>query len=205
MDVFDSSLVATVKQAEELHGHLSKHLSPEEFDGLFVDDSDIRRTIGHSFTRMGLNHLEGIILLAREKAFAPCLALFRPMIEAHVRGLWLAFIASPDEVTKYVKNPAKFDFPHFRNMQKRIAETDVNLSETTLTPGEWKRLCDYTHGGLGLIEQVVLNETRTRRFAVEWMRSAKLQLHPVSPHISSSNDGEGKTLDNSFRLFCAST
>jgi len=173
VDVFDTALAETVEQAGELHRLLSKNLSPEGFDVPSCPESDIRRVIGHSFTRMGLSHLGGIILLAREKAYIPCLALFRPMIEAHVRGLWLCFVAPANEATRFVNNPAKFEFPYFRSMLKAIAETHAVLSETTLTPGEWKQLCDYTHGGVALIQQVVLIETRSRRFALEMLEAIR--------------------------------
>ena len=161
MDEFTKALNATVLRATEFHGHLTDQFLPDTFAFRLEWDPNVRPAIGYSFLQIGLQHLGGLLILAERGSPVSCLALFRPMIEAHIRGLWFFSCASDSQVKELANARSKFRFPQFREMLDAIATANPEISKHLLGGENWKDLCDYTHGGLLLIERSVMFEANS--------------------------------------------
>jgi len=174
MDDFTNALMATVRRANEFHQHLLGQFVPDRFAFRLDWDPDLRPAIGYSFLQIGLQHLGGLLFLAEHDAIVPCLALFRPMIEAHIRGLWFFGCASDAQIRELSSTREKFRFPKFREMLEAIALTKPIVSKHLLGGENWKDLCDYTPGGLRLIERSVMyeaNSDKAKFLMVEALRN----------------------------------
>jgi hypothetical protein len=161
MDEFTNALGATVRRANEFHRHLVAQFLPDRFAVRLDWDSNVRPAIGYTFLQIGLQHLGGLLILAEHEAVVPCLALFRPMIEAHIRALWFFGCASDGHIKELSSARTKFRFPKFREMVDAISAKKPGVSKHLLGGEDWKALCDYTHGGLGLIERSVMYEANS--------------------------------------------
>lgn len=165
-DDFSAAIYTTVAHSRELHKHLSEQLDPEGVEWLSDWHSEPKWAVGYTFIRAGLHHVRGWTMLAHERLYVPCLALFRPMIEADIRGLWLCLQATDKELAEWRKNRTKFQFPSFRKMTSSVA-SHAKLPEGLLSAGQWEELCDFTHAGFGLIEHSLRMEANSQAFAVE--------------------------------------
>src|SRR5580704_11984419 len=116
MDEFTIALNTTIHRAREFYEHLAREFLPDTIAYRLEWDPNVRPALGYSFVQVGLQHFEGILTLAARGSYVPCLALFRPMIEAHVRGLWFLSIASDAEIKQLSKSPGDFRFPKFHKM-----------------------------------------------------------------------------------------
>jgi hypothetical protein len=166
MDDFTGALEATVQRGQEFHRHLTGNFSPGPIAFRLEWDPNVRPAIGYSFIRIGLQHLGGLLLLAEKESYVSCLALLRPMIEAHVRGLWFLSCATEKQVKELAKTREKFRFPAFREMLETVAKDTAKVSAQFLSGENWADLCDYTHGGLRLMERSVLVEANSDKSKV---------------------------------------
>jgi uncharacterized protein DUF6988 len=196
MDEFSKALQATIQRATEFHQHLVREFLPNSIAFRLNWDPNVRPAIGYSFAQIGLQHLGGVLTLAGSGAFVSCLALLRPMIEAHVRGLWFLSIAADAEIEELSKARQRFRFPKFKSMVEAIAANNIELSKQLTGGEEWKDLCDYTHGGVLLIERSVLaeaNSDKTRFRMIEAIRSGT-KASGVSILLFVKNSGASATM-----------
>ncbi len=86
-------------------------------------------------------------VLVHETLHASALALMRPTIEAYVRGSWLLYAATDDELHKAGNDQFANDF-----FGKIVADLEQpgrfdHGALSHLKGDTWKRLCSYTHTG----------------------------------------------------------
>ena len=95
---------------------------------------------------LAIEHAQAIIILVDNELYGSVLALQRPMFEAIVRGRWLRYSTTDEEVNK----AAADEFPTFNEMTRNSpASKDQNNGSPlkALKDKWWKHLCNYTHGG----------------------------------------------------------
>jgi hypothetical protein len=94
---FDPATVEAIDHAQHVFEEIIK-LTP---DGLGGDD---RSTLLMAFGSLAMEHFRSIVMLCRSGvATGSALALFRPLVEAVVRGEWLYFCASEEQMTRFMK------------------------------------------------------------------------------------------------------
>ena len=95
---------------------------------------------------LAIEHSHAIVALIDNESYGSALALQRPLFEAVVRGVWLRYAASEDEVDKAAKG-------RFPILERMTSESPESTSQGDPPPLQvlkdrwWKRLCGYTHGG----------------------------------------------------------
>ena len=110
----------------------------------------LQHRVGSGLLQHALDMGRAIIILVREELPGPALALERPLIEAWLRGLWVAECADDQEIGKFCVNG--------RPEPWRLAKLAKYVKERVATERKWlekllKRLersddlNDQTHGG----------------------------------------------------------
>lgn len=121
----------------------------ERIDGLRIPElpDDKRLQLSMACQHMAIEHATSIIILVDSKKTGSALTLIRPMFESMVRGLWLRFSATDDEISKAEKD----DFPGIGKIIAAFPTSDSDNSGTLLQEIKntwWKQLCGYTHTGV---------------------------------------------------------
>lgn len=93
-----------------------------------------------------IRHQQAVICLVDDDLAGSALALGRVVVEAYARGLWLAVVATEDEVDAAGRD----EFPGF-GVVVRALETNGDGHLSVIKGAIWSRLCSYTHGGYGQI------------------------------------------------------
>jgi hypothetical protein len=96
---------------------------------------------------IAIDHQMAVVVLVHETLHASALALMRPTIEAYVRGLWLRYAATDQELDKAGRDQFANDF-----FGKIVADLEMpgrfDHGALSHLKGEtWRRLCSYTHTG----------------------------------------------------------
>lgn len=138
----------TVLDAISKSGTLGNWLG-DQLDGRTLPGSLPDRLAG-AFWHVSLQHHLAIGSLVQEERLASAFALLRPLIDAYVRGLWVAHLASEIEIQGFTKGD---DPPDTGKLVKRL-ETEGwfkgnNLSQ--IKQGIWPVLCDATHTGIRMV------------------------------------------------------
>lgn len=108
--------------------------------------NDLRTRVAAACFAIAQQHHNSIlILLARpEPLEATGMALLRPLLEAVIRGLWIARVATNEQVERFVTKGSDVSMS---KMTKEIdAVTGMN-SHSALYKGGWSFLSSYTHTG----------------------------------------------------------
>ncbi len=117
-------------------------------DGLTIRDlpHNKRLQMAIACQHLAIEHSHAIVALVDNGWYGSALALQRPLFEAVVRGVWLRYAATEDEVDK----AARGRFPRLERMTTESPEStnqDDPPPLQILKDRWWKRLCGYTHGG----------------------------------------------------------
>ena len=95
---------------------------------------------------LAIEHAQAIICLIDHQIYGSALALQRPMFEAIVRGVWLRYSATDNQVDR----AAEGEFPPPDKMA-RISPGAKNRNDAPplkeLKDIWWAQMCGYTHGG----------------------------------------------------------
>ncbi len=105
---------------------------------------------------LALEHNDAIIVLTQNRLYGSAWVLARPLLEAYVRGAWLATCASNDEIESYLAGKC----PRFQKLIDAIG-TDQETGGAWLYQIHkryWSVLNEYTHGGAA---QVVHRNTES--------------------------------------------
>jgi hypothetical protein len=115
-------------------------------NGLTFLTSD-RSRVGLALLNLSTEHQMAIHTLANHQLFGSTITLFRPQLETCVRGIWYLRCATDSQVADFIggAEPPRID--------KLIADIESTPDYGSgilakLKGGTWKRLCDYTHGGI---------------------------------------------------------
>jgi hypothetical protein len=97
---------------------------------------------------LAIEHQAGIAVLAGEPLWGPIYALIRPLLDACVRGMWLAECATDAELDLFEANKLgkKKSFTSMVDeLEAKIGHAQGELSALRIS--SWSTLSDFTHGG----------------------------------------------------------
>jgi hypothetical protein len=136
------AIAARLKESEDLLHWIHEHL--HELTVPRLPEKRVHLACGA--WHVGIEYHQAIVTLVHDGLLAAAMALVRPMLEAFVRGMWLAYAATDAEVDRAGED----HFPN--NVDKLIgdlkkAEQVPHEELAVLKSQWWKRLCSYTHTG----------------------------------------------------------
>src|ERR1700730_31269 len=140
-------------RAKEMHDFLASRLA-----GKYPHDD--RRGLLAIFMSVAQSHHEAILLLAgQERLVSSAFALFRPMVEAAYRGLFVAFLAKDEQIETIKAGGEPYGrFNKLANDLDDKFQTDGMYSQ--YAGDAWKILNGYTHGGLEQLARRINQEGR---------------------------------------------
>jgi hypothetical protein len=109
------------------------------------------------YTHIVVTHTYSIIRLASDGADASALAMMRPLVEAHLRGVWLHDAASEDEIQRLING--KLTFPSWNRILTAI-QPRYPTGLFVHAERNYETMCGYTHGGVEQISRVIDAEGR---------------------------------------------
>lgn len=138
------------KRSFELVEFISKHL-----DGT-SSPATTRARLSLGCLYAALDHHAGLVLLLSLGIYAPGFALVRPLYEGFVRGTWLAFCATDEQISAFANNASP---PPISAMLSQIEETGPFGGSSILGKAHkrnWNSLCDFAHNG---VQQAMLHQS----------------------------------------------
>ena len=111
--------------------------------------TDERSILLMSFGSLAIEHYRAMCMLCRSQiAIGSALALFRPMLDAIIRGEWLYRIATDEQIELFMKRRFHFEGIGFKQMTSALDESATPETKVLSTFNEYyQNLCDYTHSG----------------------------------------------------------
>ena len=130
-----------VAQSEDLINWLDRFI-----EGLSIPTND-RAIIVASCLDVALEHHKSIVLTTTASFHGSAFALIRIEFEAYIRGIWLSYCASDNEVERF-KEKDRLD----RTMDAMIADLErqeaFNVAVLSdIKHRSWKAMCSFTHTG----------------------------------------------------------
>jgi hypothetical protein len=98
-------------------------------------------------------HAKSIAILIGHKLFGSAYALLRPCIEAYIRGSWLLYCATDDEVTRFTSRDAKWP-----SLKQQMSE----LSKHHVVPKGFDRYLGKTMGMLDALTHGLSTQMKWR-------------------------------------------
>ena len=92
-----------------------------------------------------IEHSMAIVELVRATLHGSALALVRLMYEAYVRGMWLMYAATDEDIDRAGRDQFPRNPDIFTALEKSSHFSSQPFSD--LKNQSWKRLCSYTHTG----------------------------------------------------------
>ena len=123
------------------------HLLGGKLDGIDAPASE-RSVLALSCLFASLDHHAGLVLLLGTGLFAPGFALICPLYEGFVRGTWLGFCATDEQISEF---GLALEPPRISEMIENIESSSpfggtVILSEAHKR--NWSSLCGFAHNGV---------------------------------------------------------
>jgi hypothetical protein len=116
-------------------------------EGLSIKGEHRHRIPGQLFD-LSIEHHSGIITLISMRTYASAFALVRCAFECFVRGAWLHYCASDDDIEAFVEKD--IIAPRFGALISAIEERPEFAGKflSTVKDGAWNAMNGYTHGGV---------------------------------------------------------
>ena len=130
----DIDLSDSLDRSKNILIYVADRLTGLKIPGL---PDDKRLQLAMACQHVAIEHAQSIVVLVDEKLYGSALALKRPLFEAYVRGIWLRYAATDDQVERAGRDC----FPTFNTMA-----TDIPPMRR-LKDQLWNDLCSYTHAG----------------------------------------------------------
>ena len=94
---------------------------------------------------VAIEHTMAIVVLVHETLHGSALALMRPMFEAYVRGMWLMYAATNEDIDRAGRD----QFPSYSDIVTGLDQSHHFSSRpfAAIKHQTWKRLCSWTHTG----------------------------------------------------------
>ena len=140
----DSQKEFEMRRAQEMHQFVADQLA-----GKYSNDDDDRRALFAYFISLAQSHHEAIMILCHhERLIGSAYALLRPLVEAATRGLFVGFLATPEQIEK-IKGGGE-PYGQFNELVPKLDELfkTEGLLFTSYGGEGWKTLNGLTHGGL---------------------------------------------------------
>jgi|GEM_PF-730464 len=118
-----------------------------------------------------LDHARAICNLIKAESFPSAFALQRVAFESYIRGAWIHFCATQEQIETFSKNKGIKEKPNdrkeikFRDLvvqTEKIAKLPEYLS--SIQSKSWAALNSYTHGGMHQISRYIVHNTITPNF-----------------------------------------
>ncbi|MBJ6799871.1 DUF6988 family protein [Geomonas propionica] len=93
-----------------------------------------------------LEHQKSITLLVEAHLFGSGFALLRAVFEGYVRGLWILYAASDEDVIKFFEDKVDISVAQMINKIEELPSFDVHVL-STIKGSSFSSMCSYTHGG----------------------------------------------------------
>jgi hypothetical protein len=110
---------------------------------------DKRETLAASYVDIALEHHQAITELVQIECYGPACALVRLLYEAAVRGMWVMFCATSQQVATICTQD---DHPLFRDTEQLVKSVEDKIGPTanllSFHKRLWKTFNSYTHSGL---------------------------------------------------------
>ena len=132
-----------LKKSQELWTWVADRLDGQRIPSLSCNK---RLQLAMACQHLAIEHAQAIICLIDHEFHGSALALQRPMLEAIVRGEWLRYSATDNQVDRAAKG--KFSCPDkmVRNSPRAKDQNDTPPLKD-LKDIWWNQMCGYTHGG----------------------------------------------------------
>ena len=139
-------MVSDALSARCRHNQASSEWIGGQIETLSIKASSQLRLAGAAF-HVSLSHHMAITCLVENEQNASACALLRPQMDAYIRGLWLAHLATQEEVAAVVTGS---DPPPTPKILKMLEDSGRFAPQTITRIGEktWPALCDFTHTGI---------------------------------------------------------
>lgn len=137
-------VLVRLKKSDEIIRWVHKNLDGKKIPRL---PTDKRVQLAAACWHVAIDHQMAVVVLVHETLHASALALMRPMIEACIRGHWLLYAATDDELDEAGMDRFSNDF--FGKIVADLEQPDrLRPGSLSHMKGDtWKRLCSYTHTG----------------------------------------------------------
>ena len=137
----DTQTEFEMSRAQEMH-----QLVADQIAGKYPNDD--RPTLFASFLSLAQSHHEAIMVLCRhDRLIGSAYALFRPLVEVTNRGLFVAFLATPEQIEQIKRGETPYG-----NVDALASKLDDKFKTEGLFAGHageaWGMMCGFTHGGL---------------------------------------------------------
>jgi len=132
-------------RAQEMHEFIADKIAGKY-------PSDDRAVLFASFLSLAQSHHEAILVLCQnDQLMGSAYALYRPLVEVVNRGLFVAFLATPEQIRQIKRG--RTPYGEFNQLVKRLDKFFSTKSLFSGHAGEaWKKMCGFTHGG---VEQLI--------------------------------------------------
>lgn len=134
-------------------------------DGITFETTN-RLRVAVALLHLSLEHQTGIHSLVNLGVIGSAFALFRPQLEAYVRGVWYHHCATDAQVSLFIggEQPPKIN-PLIEALEKLEAFDEKRLSQ--LKRQVWPNLNDFTHGGTIQVKARCTADEVTPNYKVE--------------------------------------
>lgn len=134
-------------------------------DGITFETTN-RLQVAVALLHLSLEHQTGIHSLVNLGVIGSAFALFRPQLEAYVRGVWYHRCATDAQVASFIggEQPPKIDVL-IEEIEKLEAFDEKRLSEAKRQL--WPNLNDFTHGGTTQVKARYTADEITPNYRVE--------------------------------------
>ena len=120
--------------------------------------SDNRRRIAAACFAVVQEHHTAIVLLVDQGAASPAFSLARSVYEGYIRGAWLAYCASDDQLASFMAgNEPPKQSELIAALEKLPGYESLILSRVRVE--SWKALCDYAHIGSRMVTCWITSES----------------------------------------------
>jgi hypothetical protein len=168
----DQELEFAKDRAIDLHEFIDLQLAGQY-------DSLLRHDLFARFLSIAKSHHRAIlILIDNEGVIASAFALWRPMVEAVFRGLFVGFCATEEQIVLITSGSEPYPHP-FKEFAKFLDQTfRTEALFTEYADDTWRVLNGFTHGGL---------EQLSRRMDAEGTIGDHFDAEDILDLIKSSN------------------
>jgi hypothetical protein len=172
-------------------------------DGITFETSN-RLRVAVCLLHLSLEHQTGIHSLVNVGVIGSAFALFRPQLEAYVRGVWYYHCAKDAQVSSFIegKQPPKIDVL-IQEIEKLETFDEKRLSD--MKRQIWTNLNDFTHGGITQVKarctvDEVLPRYKEEHIANLLTASASLSLlAEVALAAAVGSEGLARQLFSAFK------
>lgn len=106
-----------------------------------------RTRVAAALHQLSFEHFTGIHVLINAGIPSAAFALYRPQLEAYVRGAWYHRCATDEQVAQFLTG-AEPPSPGTQIEALEAMELFDRGSLSQLKKATWRNLCDFTHGGM---------------------------------------------------------